>query len=99
MAVPERGYWPQDIDVDTLTPREILEMQAKLLSEVTKGLVVAEVTESSESKNQTVLLELNLVAPNLGYRRQILTVRYTSELFFPAFVDADCFRGKHLGDI
>ncbi len=95
MAATGRSFWPEDIDVDVLSPREILQMQVDALGEITKGLVTAEVTESVDPKDQRVWLRLTMVAPALGnYRREILTVGYAADLYYPARVDADCFRGR-----
>ena len=97
MAGTGQSFWPEDIDVGVLSPREILETQANALAEITKGLVTAQImetTQAADPKALTSQLQLVMVAPNLRYRRQILTVRYAMDQMYPATVDADCFRDK-----
>jgi hypothetical protein len=99
MAGIGQSFWPEDIDVGVLSPREILETQAKALAEITKGLVTAEImetTDTSDPKGLATQLQLVLIAPNLSYRRQILTIRHAFQLVYPATVDAECFREKDL---
>jgi hypothetical protein len=96
MTVTGQSFWPENIDVGVLSPKEILETQANALADITKGLVTAKIIETTVAtdKAPTFQLQLILVATNLTYERQILTISHGIQLFYPATVDADCFRTR-----
>lgn len=75
-----------------VTPRDILERQAVLLTEKTKGLLEGQVTELPSNAGMN---NYSLVAavPTKGYRFNLVTAQYDIVLLYPAmmhdFVNAE----------
>ncbi len=104
MAETIPNLWSEDISNDVLPPLAILHAQAGLLSEITKGLVEAEVITEYDStvedgSIQNVQHHVELTAPALNAARyRILTVYHKRELVYPASVEAECFEPSDYDD-
>jgi hypothetical protein len=87
------NLWPDDIKVDVLPPLVILRAQASKIHQLTKGVLLGEVT-STEDSDGFVTHRLDLIAPALDNRRaRILSVTHR-EGFYPVVIEAECFRPK-----
>jgi transglutaminase-like putative cysteine protease len=79
--------WP-DLKLDALTPLAILRLQAKLLGERTKGILVAEVRE--EFRGTVRKATLVVQAPRFnGFEAELLRASYSEPLVYPASVIAE----------
>ena len=84
------NLWSPDIKLNVLTPVAILRAQAGMLSQMTKGLLEAEVIASEGGHESEYAL--TLIAPALeGYRHQLVVVRHNPSLVYPATLEAECF--------
>jgi hypothetical protein len=81
------NLWPGAFNVNVQTPYAILRIQANLLSQMTKAILVGEVeTETGERMTQHRLV---VVAPACnGYRHTLITVIHSTDLPYPAEVQA-----------
>jgi hypothetical protein len=73
-------FWPDDIGTtDLLTPLAILREQSAALGPKTNNLVTGEVVTSASGGN--FIHRLNLDAPALGYRYELLQVLHQIQLY------------------
>ena len=80
------NLWP-DIQIKPLTPLAILRLQAKLLGERTKGILVAEVREEWDGADRGAVLVVQ--APHFnGFEAELLQASYGEPLVYPAKVIA-----------
>jgi hypothetical protein len=85
------NMWPSQLRVDVLTPLAVLRTQAGSLSDLTRGVLEAEVT--THTSTETVIHKLEVVAPALEqYRHVLLTVRHKPAFVYPARLTAPCFQ-------
>jgi hypothetical protein len=89
------SLWSTEIKPTILSPRQILSSQAKALAEMTKGILIGELSESKR-EDQEIILILDMVAPVLNYRHRVLTARHSARLLYSVHLDADVFRPKGL---
>jgi hypothetical protein len=88
------NLWPTDIVLNVVSPLAILRTQAGLLSEMTKGLLTAEVA-TVETDNGAVRHLLDLIAPALnGYRHRLMSVTHRRDMIYPVTVIAEGFPPK-----
>lgn len=83
MANVNHNLWPT-IDMETRTPRELLEEQAEALSTRTQGLLLGRV-EVAQHEHKTVI-DFVIEAPRLRYRHVLFKVEHNTELAFPAVI-------------
>lgn len=87
------NLWPTDFKIDVQSPFAILQVQAGLLSKVTRGIL--EGTVESETSKDTVQHRLVVVAPAYGsYRHTLVVVRHNKDLPYPSEVRAACLAEK-----
>ncbi len=80
-----------------MSPRDILDMQAMALRELTGGLLTAQVNLKHDHAEGAVYLIFDLVVPKLqGKRHRILTGRYLDDRIYPCHVDADGLRSSEV---
>lgn len=85
------NMWPEDIQVNALSPLVILKLQAEGLRERTKGVLEAEVTTTKGAEDFEIH-RLQVVARQFGSSRHgIVSVTHRAE-FYPAIVEAKVFR-------
>lgn len=97
MAANIPSLWPNDIKVNLLPPLTILRTQADALARLTDGIVQADVITTSGHED-FVVHRLELYAPLAALRRYgILNVTHRTE-YYPAVLEADCFRPKSIRD-
>lgn len=77
------SFWPT-INLETRTPREILEEQAQALATRTRGLLLG-VVELSEDEGK-IVIRFVVEAPTLGYRHVLFSVEHGVDLAFPAVI-------------
>jgi hypothetical protein len=92
------SLWSADIKPDILSPKHILTLQASLLGEQTKGVLVGELSERKANDSRVFTLEM--FAPAINYRHQVLTASHSLNRLYPVHLDADVFRStRMLADI
>ena len=74
MADPIPDYWPDTIKVNTLSPLNILQLQAAYLKKRTGGIVEGVVDKADSREGATVTLDI--LATVMNYRERVLTVTY-----------------------
>lgn len=80
------NLWPP-IKVDVITPYAILQAQASRLSELTQGLLRAEITNSKTS-NKAMFYHFDVIAPVLNnYRHTLLVVEQSPTRAYPVKVE------------
>lgn len=85
------SLWPNDIMVDVHPPLEILQAQAQKISEITEGILTAEVTTVTGHEDFAVH-RLDLIAPKLdGRAYRILTAMHRTD-FYPVLIEAELYR-------
>lgn len=84
-----RDLWPQDLDVNVLSPAMILNEQAEVLAKKTQGIFQPEVLE--EETDNVLLLHFDLLVPALKHRTRMLTVRQKARGTYPAIVSSFSF--------
>jgi hypothetical protein len=85
------SLWPEQIKKDVLSPKAILNMQARAVSNLTGGILQGEVHEADEADDK-VSLTFYLVVPALhDYRHQIMRIAHRKNLPYPAVVQAEIF--------
>jgi hypothetical protein len=82
MAITIPDLWPDDLDVDVLTPQAILLKQAELLARRTKGIVSVRVHTTGDEKQVKLLFEI--WGDAIGYRELVLEVSYPRDRVYPA---------------
>jgi hypothetical protein len=87
------NLWPDDIKVDVLPPLVILRAQASKIHQLTKGVLLGEVT-SIEGSDGFVTHRLDLIAPALDNRRVRILSATHREGFYPVVIEAECYRPK-----
>jgi hypothetical protein len=95
MANAVKSLWSPQIKPDVLSPRQILNVQAAALAEMTGGVLVGELLERNKDDEQ-VVFTLNMFAPTIKYRQQVLVARHALGLLYPVALDAEVFRPKGL---
>ncbi len=86
------GFWPSDIKPDIQTPLAILKPRAAELTQLTKGILVGQVSTTTDTEKTWLFHSLDAVAPALNNLRQrLLTVKHRIQMIYPAFVDAEVF--------
>jgi hypothetical protein len=89
------NLWPTDIVLNVVSPLAILRTQAGLLAEMTKGLLIAQVS-TIKTEHGLVRHLLDLIAPALnGYRHRLLTATHHRDMIYPVTVTAECFPPKN----
>lgn len=83
------SLWPPDIQATIETPREILEGQAHVLREQTRGILTAEIRVIRDDSEGRVTHCLDLIAPIRDGRHRILTTSHGTEQSYPCVVQAD----------
>jgi hypothetical protein len=82
--IPDLWRIPE-INVDILTPKEILDAQASYFTQKTKGLLRAEVVNIKMDENGFCIYNLDVVAPTIGNLRfNILTLCFDENRPYPA---------------
>ena len=97
------NLWPSErIKVSVLSPAAILKTQAGLLSSLTKGLLIGEVSSAERDADGQILVDhhFDIIAPALGgYRRRILRVCHNADEVYPVTVvnelDGQCTEAKN----
>ena len=90
MAVAVDSLWSPDIKPTTQSPRSILDVQARAISQQTNGLLVGEVRASRDELSNSVYLNLDIVVPALhNYRQRILTATHALATIYPVRVDSE----------
>src|SRR5438128_12610809 len=85
------SLWSDQIKKDVLSPKAILNMQAKVVSNITGGILQGEVRQAAEP-GEKVTLSFYLVVPALhDYRHQIMKIAHRKDLPYPAVVQAEIF--------
>ena len=93
MSATIPDLWPDDIQVDVLTPLMILRNQAGLLYSKTQGTLLAQVMTTSTE--EWVQYQLDLIAPLLErYRASLLTARHQLGEAYPVTVTSQAFVPK-----
>lgn len=93
------SLWPDEIRAEVQSPTSILIGQAKALTKQTGGVLVGKVT-TAISDDDTVLLNFNIMVPELGdYQHRIIVVRHQKDMHYPAVVDAEVFRTATLAGL
>jgi hypothetical protein len=88
------SLWPESIRADIQTPWRILHAQAEALGRQTKEILIGEITTIGD-ENGNPVLAFDIVAPELsGYRHRIMTVQYSWDNYYPAFVMADTLKKR-----
>jgi len=83
------GFWPSDIKPDVQTPLAILKPRADELTQLTRGVLVGQVSTVTDKDKTWVFHNLDAVAPALNNLRQrLVTVKHPIRTPYPAFVDA-----------
>jgi len=87
------NLWSKAIKKDVLSPKVILNMQARAIESLTGGILQGEVRENEEAEGR-VTLSFFLVVPALrDYRHQIVKIAHRKDLPYPAVVQAEIFSG------
>lgn len=92
MPTTTADLWPDDIAVEVLSPVMILKQQAEAISKKTKGLVKGDVRKISIENSEEIAFDL--LAPALGLREELLTVRYKRGYPYPSSVSAAALEGS-----
>jgi hypothetical protein len=85
------SLWSAEIKPDILSPRHILTIQANLLGEQTKGVLLGELSER-KTEDKRVVFTLDMFAPAIKYRHRVLTASHSIGLLYPVLLDAEVFR-------
>ena len=92
MSSSETNLWPEYItSQEFLKPKEILQSQAKILSDQMKGKVLGEIDEvatdvQDDPKQSRITLQFFVVAANEKLRIKILDVTYRKKFDYPAAI-------------
>ena len=80
------SLWPRDIaqEVRDSPPIELLKEQAKLLPELTEGLVTAEVRGADDSGGATYVDDFYLHGPQIRYHHLLFSIQYPITSGYPA---------------
>ena len=89
MIHTKHSLWPPDIQSTIESPREILEGQACILRELTRGILTAETRTIHDDCEQRITLCLDMMGPGKGGRHRILTVSHSTERNYPCIVQAE----------
>jgi len=90
LAIPD--MW-QDLNLNIVAPKTILDQQVEYLQSKGKGVLGAEVTTVTGTED-FVIYRLDLIAIQLGGQRyRILVATHRTE-YYPVQIEADCFRPK-----
>src|SRR5271166_668160 len=98
MSDSSASLWSPQIRADILSPKQILTRQAVALATQTKDVLTGVLTES-RTEDETTVFTLNIVAPILKYRHQVLTASYNGSKLYPTQVDAEVLRRKGQSEI
>jgi hypothetical protein len=81
------NLWPAEVSVKVLSPVAILRAQVPRLAQLTKGILLAEIT--SEDSRDHVRHSFDVIAPALeNYRHRLLFVQHAKQLVYPVQVDS-----------
>jgi hypothetical protein len=87
------SLWSPEIRPTVRSPFAILDDQARALTSQTEGILVGQTRVTHDEDRANTEVHLDIVVPALNNsRHRILTARYRTDLVYPAWIDADCFR-------
>jgi hypothetical protein len=91
MATTTASLWPEVIRPGVQSPKILLNVQAKALSEQTRGFLTGKVSQESIDSGAMKFTELKftLVAPAIGYDYPVLTILHEKDLSYPLLVQAE----------
>lgn len=80
------NLWPRDIAQEAQSSGliKILKEQAALLSDLTEGLVTAEVRGADDSGGTTYVDDFYLFGPQIRYRHLLFSIQYPIRSHYPA---------------
>jgi len=86
------GFWPTDIKPDIQPPLAILKPRAAELTQLTKGILVGQISTLTDKDQTWLFHNLDAVVPALkNFRQRLVTVKHQIKMIYPAFVDAEIF--------
>jgi hypothetical protein len=93
VAAHVKSLWPESaLSVNVRTPVAVLREQARALTDITKGILVGDVSSSESASKKTVLHNLDVIAPALGgFRRRLVTLSHHSDQVYPVSLSADMY--------
>ena len=84
------GFWPTEIKPDIQPPLAILKPRAAELTQLTKGILVGQISTLTDKDQTWLFHNLDAVVPALNNLRQrLVTVKHQIKMIYPAFVDAE----------
>lgn len=83
------SLWPSDIQPTIESPREILEGQARVLRDLTRGILTAEVRVIHDDSEKRLTLCLDMIGPGRGSRHRLLTASHAIDRTYPCIVQAE----------
>ncbi len=79
--------WPTEIALEVVSPLMYLKTQASALSQLTKGIIEAKVTTTTEEENDVCLHDLSIFASALEDAEvEILGISHAIDLMYPCRV-------------
>jgi hypothetical protein len=91
------SLWSPEIRPTVRSPFAILDDQARALASQTEGILVGQTRVTRDEDRANTEVHLDIVVPVLNNsRHRILTARHRTDLVYPAWIDADCFRRSGL---
>lgn len=88
MSHPNCSLWPPDIHPTIESPREILDGQARVLRDLTRGCLTAEVRVIHDEYEQRLTICLDMIASGGVGRHRILTASHSTDQIYPCVVQA-----------
>lgn len=88
MSSTKPSLWPLDIQVGVQSPREAVEAQARVLRELTRGILSAEVCVINDDHEKQMTICMDLIGPNHTSRHRLLTATHSTERIYPCIVQA-----------
>jgi hypothetical protein len=94
------NLWSDDIKVNVVTPLAVLRKQAHLLTQMTKGVLEADVAtvDTVYGDSGTIRHGFDVIAPALDYRQRLFTATHGVQVY-PVVLEADCFRSQSHPDL
>ena len=86
------GFFSTDIKPDVQAPLTILKTCGAELTQLTRGILIGQVSTFPNTDQKWVFHSLDAVVPALkNLRQRLVTVKHEIKMIYPAFVDAEAF--------
>jgi hypothetical protein len=92
MSAISSQFWPDDIRPKIQTPLAILQARANELRDLTKGVLIGNISSTTDKSKKQTYHSLDVLVPVLNnFRQRLLTIRHDIRMVYPSYIDADLF--------